>query len=103
MGKEAGCLLVGVLTAVYLIGYSDHLPVCLFQNIDTLERVAGLPQEKLVEAHGTFHTSHCLECGAEYSLPWMKGRGCVCVCVCMCVCVCVGVGVILGVYVCVCA
>lgn len=44
------------------------------QNIDTLERVAGLPGEKIVEAHGTFHTSHCLECRNEYSLDWMKER-----------------------------
>ncbi|KAK7504230.1 hypothetical protein BaRGS_00004534, partial [Batillaria attramentaria] len=44
------------------------------QNIDTLERVSGLPNEKLVEAHGTFHTSHCLECRTEYSLSWMKEK-----------------------------
>ncbi|XP_046401898.1 NAD-dependent protein deacetylase sirtuin-2 [Ischnura elegans] len=44
------------------------------QNIDTLERVAGIPGEKLVEAHGTFHTSHCLKCKKEYSLEWMKER-----------------------------
>ncbi len=45
------------------------------QNIDTLERVAGIPGEKLVEAHGTFHTSHCInhKCKQEYSLDWMKG------------------------------
>ncbi|KAF5300526.1 hypothetical protein FQR65_LT09146 [Abscondita terminalis] len=42
------------------------------QNIDTLERVAGIPESKLVEAHGTFHLSHCLECQKEYSLDWMK-------------------------------
>jgi NAD-dependent deacetylase sirtuin 2 len=48
------------------------------QNIDTLERVAGLPAEKIVEAHGTFHTSHCLECKHEYAFEWMKGRSIVC-------------------------
>ena len=50
--------------------------ICLhfIQNIDTLERVAGLPGEKIVEAHGTFHTSHCLKCKNEYSLQWMKGN-----------------------------
>ena len=26
----------------------------------------------MVEAHGTFQTSHCIECDAEYELPWMK-------------------------------
>lgn len=44
------------------------------QNIDTLERMAGLPPEKLVEAHGTFHTGRCLKCRAAYTLPWMKKK-----------------------------
>ncbi|XP_017791708.1 PREDICTED: NAD-dependent protein deacetylase sirtuin-2 [Habropoda laboriosa] len=44
------------------------------QNIDTLERMAGLPPEKLVEAHGTFHTGRCLKCRAPYTLPWMKEK-----------------------------
>nr|QHD64855.1 silent information regulator 1 [Gecarcinus lateralis] len=42
------------------------------QNIDTLEHVAGLPAEKVVEAHGTFRTSHCIACHKEYSQEWMK-------------------------------
>jgi NAD-dependent SIR2 family protein deacetylase len=32
---------------------------CYTQNIDGLERLAGLDDEKLVEAHGTFATSRC--------------------------------------------
>ncbi|XP_064600311.1 NAD-dependent protein deacetylase sirtuin-2-like [Liolophura sinensis] len=44
------------------------------QNIDTLERVSGLNGDKIVEAHGTFHTSHCLACGKEYCLDWMKNE-----------------------------
>uniref|UniRef100_A0A1B6JNI0 NAD-dependent protein deacetylase n=1 Tax=Homalodisca liturata TaxID=320908 RepID=A0A1B6JNI0_9HEMI len=44
------------------------------QNIDTLERVAGLPGDKIIEAHGTFFTSHCLECQKEYSVDWMKEK-----------------------------
>lgn len=42
------------------------------QNIDTLERITGLPDDKLVEAHGTFFTNHCLGCRAAYSMEWMK-------------------------------
>lgn len=42
------------------------------QNIDTLERIAGIDAELLVEAHGTFHTNHCLECNKEYSMEWVK-------------------------------
>ncbi|NXG40493.1 SIR2 deacetylase, partial [Dromaius novaehollandiae] len=47
---------------------------CYTQNIDTLERVAGLEPDELVEAHGTFFTSHCLRssCRQQYSLDWMK-------------------------------
>lgn len=46
------------------------------QNIDTLERVAGLEPQDLVEAHGTFYTSHCVSstCRQEYTLSWMKGE-----------------------------
>ncbi|XP_043390764.1 NAD-dependent protein deacetylase sirtuin-2 isoform X5 [Chelonia mydas] len=49
---------------------------CYTQNIDTLERVAGLDQEDLVEAHGTFFTSHCLgsSCKKKYTLDWMKEK-----------------------------
>ncbi|XP_067412819.1 NAD-dependent protein deacetylase sirtuin-2 isoform X2 [Emydura macquarii macquarii] len=49
---------------------------CYTQNIDTLERVAGLEQEDLVEAHGTFFTSHCLSssCKKQYTLDWMKEK-----------------------------
>ncbi|XP_022082830.1 NAD-dependent protein deacetylase sirtuin-3-like [Acanthaster planci] len=36
------------------------------QNIDGLERMAGIPAAKLVEAHGTFATSTCTRCGEKY-------------------------------------
>ncbi|KAK9704263.1 Sir2 family [Popillia japonica] len=44
------------------------------QNIDTLERVAGVPDEKLVEAHGTFNKGHCLACRKSYTQDWMKDK-----------------------------
>ena len=44
------------------------------QNIDTLERVAGVTEAKLIEAHGTFYTGHCLDCRKEYKLEWMSGK-----------------------------
>ncbi|CAF4082422.1 unnamed protein product [Rotaria magnacalcarata] len=43
-----------------------------FMNIDSLERIAGIPTEKIVEAHGTFFTAHCLECRKEYSLEYVR-------------------------------
>lgn len=42
------------------------------QNIDALERLAGIPGERLVEAHGTFHSSHCIACNHAYSLDWLR-------------------------------
>lgn len=35
------------------------------QNIDGLEFLADLPNEKLVECHGHFRTASCIECGTE--------------------------------------
>jgi NAD-dependent deacetylase sirtuin 2 len=42
------------------------------QNIDMLEREAGLPGEFLVEAHGTFFTAHCLRCRRAYTLAEIR-------------------------------
>ena len=36
------------------------------QNIDVLERIAGVPDEKIIEAHGSFAGQHCIECDAAY-------------------------------------
>ena len=43
---------------------------CYTQNIDTLERLAGVAPERLVEAHGSFADCHCVQpgCGAQYAL-----------------------------------
>ncbi|XP_062535674.1 NAD-dependent protein deacetylase Sirt2 [Armigeres subalbatus] len=44
------------------------------QNIDTLERIAEINEEKIVEAHGTFFTNHCLQCRTAYSLDFVKEK-----------------------------
>ncbi|KAJ5150886.1 NAD-dependent protein deacetylase hst2-1 [Penicillium canariense] len=36
------------------------------QNIDCLERQAGLSGDKIVEAHGSFATQRCIECKTPY-------------------------------------
>ena len=36
------------------------------QNIDCLERRAGVPDDKIVEAHGSFIDQHCIECKSSY-------------------------------------
>ncbi|EKM49560.1 uncharacterized protein PHACADRAFT_131245 [Phanerochaete carnosa HHB-10118-sp] len=42
------------------------LGMCFTQNIDTLERLAGVPESAVVEAHGSFADQHCIECGSWY-------------------------------------
>ena len=42
------------------------LHTCFTQNIDTLERRAGVPTEKLIEAHGSFASHSCIKCKASY-------------------------------------
>jgi NAD-dependent deacetylase sirtuin 2 len=42
------------------------------QNIDALETVAGIPDEKVIYAHGSFKTGHCLSCRKEYPFGWIK-------------------------------
>ncbi|OHS94811.1 NAD-dependent protein deacetylase sirtuin-2 [Tritrichomonas foetus] len=38
------------------------------QNIDGLEKLSGISDEKLCEAHGHFRTAHCVICQAEASM-----------------------------------
>ncbi|XP_064601774.1 NAD-dependent protein deacetylase sirtuin-3-like [Liolophura sinensis] len=58
------------------------------QNIDGLERLAGIPPHKLVEAHGTFSTAICTICNQKHEgeeikdaiflnkIPKCKRKGC---------------------------
>lgn len=45
------------------------------QNIDTLERKAGISEDLLIEAHGAFHNAHCIDCRKEYSHEFVRGKG----------------------------
>ncbi|ORY92642.1 DHS-like NAD/FAD-binding domain-containing protein [Leucosporidium creatinivorum] len=42
------------------------------QNIDTLERIAGLDEELIIEAHGSFAEAECLECKKVYTKESIK-------------------------------
>ena len=53
-------------TFIRLLAEKGRLHTCFTQNIDTLERKAGVPPEKIVEAHGSFADQHCIDCGAPY-------------------------------------
>ncbi|KAH7316739.1 DHS-like NAD/FAD-binding domain-containing protein [Stachybotrys elegans] len=42
------------------------------QNIDCLERSAGVPGDKIIEAHGSFATQRCIDCKQEFPDEDMK-------------------------------
>lgn len=62
------------LTHLFIRMLSDRgLLLKLFtQNIDCLERDAGVPGDKIVEAHGSFATHSCIECRASYPDDLMR-------------------------------
>ncbi|CDO77132.1 hypothetical protein BN946_scf184657.g7 [Trametes cinnabarina] len=62
------------LTHTFVKLLSDHslLDTCFTQNIDTLERLAGVPDDKIVEAHGSFASQHCIECHASVDGAQMR-------------------------------
>ncbi|GAA5824192.1 hypothetical protein JCM11251_001561 [Rhodosporidiobolus azoricus] len=44
------------------------------QNIDTLERIAGITDDLIVEAHGSFAEAECLRCRRNYTKEEIKPR-----------------------------
>lgn len=44
------------------------------QNIDCLERQAGVPGDKIVEAHGSFATQRCIECETPFPDEEMQSK-----------------------------
>lgn len=59
---------------IRLLDEKGLLKRCFTQNIDALEYLAGLPDEKIVTAHGSHRTSKCMSCRKNYSLEWMKEK-----------------------------
>lgn len=51
-----------------------HVYKIYTQNIDALETVASIPEDKLITAHGSFSKGHCLSCQKEYDLKWMQSK-----------------------------
>jgi NAD-dependent histone deacetylase SIR2 len=56
-----------------LVDEGRVLRVCT-QNIDTLERQAGVSDEMIVEAHGSFASAHCIEEACRKPFPMDKLR-----------------------------
>lgn len=51
--------------------------ISIFISIENLrtflfKKVAGVPPEKLVEAHGTFYSASCIECGKSQDPEQVK-------------------------------
>ncbi|CAB0018433.1 unnamed protein product [Nesidiocoris tenuis] len=44
------------------------------QNIDGLDLKAGVPRERVIEAHGTLHRSYCVDCQARYDFEWLATK-----------------------------
>ncbi|KAM4063828.1 sir2 family protein [Hirsutella rhossiliensis] len=51
---------------IALLARKGLLQMLFTQNIDCLERAAGVPADKIVEAHGSFATQRCIECKGEF-------------------------------------
>ncbi|THH17672.1 hypothetical protein EW146_g3178 [Bondarzewia mesenterica] len=59
-------------TFVKLLAERNLLRMCFTQNIDTLERRAGVPEDKIIEAHGSFATQRCIECRKPFDSKMMR-------------------------------
>ncbi|TFB01093.1 NAD-dependent protein deacetylase hst2-1 [Trichoderma ghanense] len=59
---------------IALLAEKGLLQMLFTQNIDCLERAAGVPAEKIVEAHGSFATQRCIECKVEFPDEHMKAH-----------------------------
>ncbi|KLU93175.1 hypothetical protein MAPG_12112, partial [Magnaporthiopsis poae ATCC 64411] len=51
---------------IALLHKKGLLHVDFTQNIDCLGRLAGVPDAKIVEAHGSFATQRCIDCRVEF-------------------------------------
>ncbi|KAF7422504.1 Sir2 histone deacetylase Hst2 [Pleurotus ostreatus] len=57
---------------IKLLANKSLLHTCFTQNIDTLERRAGIPAQKIIEAHGSFAKQRCIRCKIEFDDDSMK-------------------------------
>ncbi|KAL6697419.1 DHS-like NAD/FAD-binding domain-containing protein [Trichoderma pleuroticola] len=59
---------------IALLAEKGLLQMLFTQNIDCLERAAGVPTDKIVEAHGSFATQRCIECKVEFPDAEMRAH-----------------------------
>ncbi|KAK5778897.1 hypothetical protein RI543_003824 [Arxiozyma heterogenica] len=51
-----------------------HLQRIYTQNIDTLERQAGIDPKYIIEAHGSFAANHCTKCNKHFKMEYFKSK-----------------------------
>ncbi|CCF38761.1 Sir2 family protein [Colletotrichum higginsianum] len=57
---------------IALLAKKGLLQMNFTQNIDCLERRAGVPDDKIIEAHGSFATQRCIECATPFPAERMQ-------------------------------
>lgn len=57
-----------------LFEQKGHLQRIYTQNIDTLERQAGIDSKYIIEAHGSFATNHCIKCNKQFKMEYFKSK-----------------------------
>lgn len=59
---------------IKLLDNNDLLLRCYSQNVDGLEKAAGLPSSKVINAHGVMDVCHCLDCGQEFPISFCMNQ-----------------------------
>jgi NAD-dependent deacetylase len=61
-------------TAIAELYHLGKLDCVITQNIDGLHQKSGIPEEKVIELHGTLTRVNCLECGKGYPREAVQRR-----------------------------
>lgn len=59
---------------VALLARKGLLAMLFTQNIDGLEKAAGVPPDLVVEAHGSFDSQRCIDCAQEFPAADMRAH-----------------------------
>ena len=60
--------------AIAELHHLGKLDCVITQNIDSLHQKSGIPEEKVIELHGTMQWVNCLECGKKYPREQIQSR-----------------------------
>lgn len=60
--------------ALAALGAAGRLTGVITQNIDGLHQAAGMPDDRVLELHGSAHRVRCLDCGATWPAAEIQDR-----------------------------